>query len=120
MPWYQFDQTNARGHLIQNDKVDRLVFIEADRACFANCIAQEDLGIYFGSECDCCGDRWNEAEDHEGLVEPGAWDWKVSQDHMPADMQSLYGTGTVHLYHKDGTHEQVTLSKGYVISRTRS
>lgn len=63
--WYEFDQNNSGGSFIQNDDVANRVLIQAASVKEAN-VKAEDIGIYFdgcryGRDCDCCGDRWDEA-----------------------------------------------------------
>lgn len=61
MNWYKFRQNNSGGKL---RGPALYVVVEAERAEFANVIAQ-DFGIYFDPEyerdCSCCGQRWHEA-----------------------------------------------------------
>lgn len=69
--FYEFNQNNSGGSFdVDNDVCHRL-FIEATNAEQANRIAQ-DLGVYFdgcdsGMDCDCCGDRWYEADEYNAI-----------------------------------------------------
>ena len=67
--FYNFLQNNSGGSFIVDDKVCHRLFIEAKNPKEANLIA-ETLGVYFdgcrdGIDCDCCGDRWYEADSFE-------------------------------------------------------
>jgi len=75
MSWYKFRQNNSGGKL----RAPALyVVVEAERAEFANIIAQE-FEIYFDPECEidcsCCGSRWDEASEDDGQqIEPSLAD----------------------------------------------
>ena len=66
---YEFRQNNSGGVLDVDENVCKWMFIEAENSEQANKIAQ-DLGVYFdgcenGQDCDCCGDRWSEADQYD-------------------------------------------------------
>ncbi len=70
--WYEYRQNNSGGSFVKNDKVTITVLIEEVDATKANYKAQ-DVGIYFdgvsdGQDCDCCGDRWYEADEPIKMV----------------------------------------------------
>ena len=75
MKWFQYTQNNSGGSFVNDANVSNYVLIQAPNNTLADCIA-ESIGIYFngvadGSDCDCCGDRWNTsrpAGDSEPLV----------------------------------------------------
>ena len=72
--FYHFHQNNSGGILLEPACE---VFIEADTAEEANAIGLEN-GIYFDGvekdyDCDCCGDRWYRASQHDALEN----DWEV-------------------------------------------
>jgi hypothetical protein len=72
--FYHFHQNNSGGVLLEPACE---VFIEADTAEEANAIGLEN-GIYFDGvekdyDCDCCGDRWYRASQHDALEN----DWEV-------------------------------------------
>lgn len=65
--WYEYRQNHSGGSFDKNDEVTITVLIEEVDATTANYQA-EDVGIYFdgvsnGCDCDCCGDRWYEADE---------------------------------------------------------
>jgi len=67
--FYEFSQNNSGGSFDVDKDVCHRLFIEATNAEQANGIAQ-NLGVYFdgcdsGMDCDCCGDRWYEADDYD-------------------------------------------------------
>lgn len=70
--FYDYHQNNSGGSFDVDDKVCHQVVVEAKSADEANEIAM-DLGIYFdgcseGMDCNCCGDRWDEADKPIDLV----------------------------------------------------
>lgn len=86
--FYRFRQNNSGGHFTENEEITASVYIEADNTYEANKIA-ENIGIYFdgchsGIDCDCCGDRWYEADDYsaikskEEMIEYIGWNYKAS------------------------------------------
>lgn len=81
---YRFRQTNSGGFFHYTEDLDKNVYIQATSTYEANGRAEE-LGIYFdgcrsGQDCNCCGDRWDEAEEYraiessEEFVERLKWD----------------------------------------------
>jgi hypothetical protein len=72
--FFLFRQNNSGGSFAVNEAVAHSVIIEAYSVKDANARA-EDVGIYFngcdtGDDCSCCGDRWYEAQDHDGTDTP--------------------------------------------------
>jgi hypothetical protein len=76
MAFFNFYQNNSGGSF----KIDAVrgisyvVVIEADSADEANERAEE-IGLYFhgvqdGRDCDCCGDRWARASEHDAEDTP--------------------------------------------------
>lgn len=71
MPIYQYHQNNTGGSFDNDKKLAANVFIEADSPDAADKKA-ESIGIYFdgtddGTDCPCCGDRWNRASEHPAV-----------------------------------------------------
>ncbi len=69
--FYEFRQNNSGGSFDVDDNVCKWMFVEASNSEQANDIAQT-LGVYFngcqdGMDCDCCGDRWNEADEQDAI-----------------------------------------------------
>jgi hypothetical protein len=65
--FYEFRQNNSGGSFDVDNNVCKWMFIEANDCEQANELAQ-NLGVYFngcdsGLDCDCCGDRWHEADE---------------------------------------------------------
>lgn len=76
MRFYTFRQNNSGGYMKRDENLDSYVIIEAISPGVANMIA-ESIGIYFngcnsGIDCNCCGDRWDEAWD-DSDAEPMIW-----------------------------------------------
>jgi hypothetical protein len=76
MAWFEFSQNNSGGHfdIDRSNGIGPRVWIEAADADAANERAL-DIGLYFngveaGFDCDCCGDRWYEVWDSDGVAEP--------------------------------------------------
>ena len=124
--WYEFRQNNSGGSFHINDAVSVLVLIQAASAREANTKAQ-DIGIYFngcrdGRDCDCCGDRWYEADD--AMSSFTTYNWRnrfdptehanvreFAQAHADADMWAKDGKPSVILYYADGTVERFYTTK---------
>lgn len=74
--FYEFSQNNTGGSFIFDEKkgICSHVVIEAKNANEANERAKE-IGLYFdgvdkGEDCECCGDRWYEADESDGYETP--------------------------------------------------
>lgn len=69
--YYEFSQNNSGGSFSVDNKLCHRLFIEAHSADEANRIAK-DMGVYFdgcseGIDCNCCGDRWHEADESDAV-----------------------------------------------------
>jgi len=69
--FYKFWQNNPGGIFDTDKNLCHVLFIEALNAGHANQIAQK-LGVYFdgcsdGTDCSCCGDRWDEACEYDAV-----------------------------------------------------
>lgn len=69
--FYEFRQNNSGGSFDIGNGLGRVVWIEALSADDANNRA-EAVGIYFDGcekqrDCECCGDRWYRASEHDGV-----------------------------------------------------
>lgn len=73
--FYTFNQCNSGGSYDRiQGRVAEYVVVEADSVREANATARS-LGIYFdgvaeGIDCECCGDRWSEADEYDGEPVP--------------------------------------------------
>ena len=75
MPFYLYDQNNSGGFFTS----PQLVVVYAENAEEANELAERH-GVYFdgcetGTDCSCCGDRWNSQDrptDIKPVVRPNA------------------------------------------------
>lgn len=135
MKWFEYRQNNSGGSFVQNDSVGIHVFIEAESAAWANQKALT-VGIYFdgcstGADCSCCGDRWNQAydSDHEDdhMDEPKLYDYDAEKM-VPVPREggetvfkrySIRSSGSIHMYHADGTHETVRFEDNKVSNVTK-
>lgn len=75
--FFMFAQNNSGGSFDIDDQVCEKVIIEANDADEANAIA-ESHGIYFdgvskGMDCDCCGDRWRQADNYDSELYPAIY-----------------------------------------------
>lgn len=77
--FYSFSQNNSGGSFSNSDAkgISEYVIIEALNAENANNRAEE-IGIYFdgcdyGTDCDCCGDRWYIASESDGNEVPSIY-----------------------------------------------
>ena len=67
MNFYEFEQNNSGGTLIQNKKLCHRLFIEARTQQKAEEKAIR-MGVYYdgvadGEDCACCGDRWSKPDE---------------------------------------------------------
>jgi hypothetical protein len=102
--FFLFMQNNSGGSFDVNETVAHNVIIEAYSANDANARA-EDIGIYFngcdtGADCSCCGDRWYEAEDHDGTDTPLIYD-EPPETHRERFAKA--GQPVCHVYHLGGS-----------------
>lgn len=107
MPFFTFNQNNSGGRYHINEKLAKVVIIEADHDAAANEFA-ESIGIYFdgidkGQDCPCCGDRWSQASERDGRPEPRIYEETIEE--YLQDRWAISRKHTVHLYHADGRHE---------------
>ena len=69
-----FDQNNSGGGFDFDKKAGITETVVVEGNDYDHCISRAlDIGIYFdgcekGLDCDCCGDRWYEPWDEEGLT----------------------------------------------------
>ena len=71
--FYKYSQNNSGGSFDIDDTLTIVMIFEADSSSEADNLAIEK-GIYFngceeGLDCDCCGDRWYDANYCEELSE---------------------------------------------------
>lgn len=109
MKFYEFRQNNSGGSFEVNDTLASHVYLEAEDAEHANFLA-ERKGIYFngvayGSDCQCCGDRWYSVDESEyDILECETLEeatTKVKEEIGSRFGGSLGYAGRIHL--KDGT-----------------
>lgn len=80
--FYEYSQNNSGGtfHYEKEDGLGHYVIIEAHSASDANDIAK-DIGLYFGGDCSCCGDRWYEKwYDENGDEVPSHYGKPLTED----------------------------------------
>ena len=99
MQFFTYRQNNSGGWLDVRveDGVGSMVCIEATDAEAANRRAEE-LGITFdmSNSCDCCGERWREAYDEDGMPFPSKYDELIwGSDHRPEPSFIHYSNGVV-------------------------
>lgn len=75
--FFTFIQNNSGGVFLNNESVAEHVIIEAENYEEANSKAEE-IGIYFDGcrkniDCNCCGDRWDEADEDDGYEKPSIY-----------------------------------------------
>lgn len=79
--FYTFMQNNSYGRWVENDDLAAVVIIEARNPAEANAKAQF-LGVYFDPDleidCECCGTRWDPAEERDGTPYPAHYEEDVS------------------------------------------
>lgn len=87
--FYEFRQNNSGGGFDYDEDrgISVNVFVQAFSADEANRIA-EDIGLYFdgtedGSDCPCCGDRWYEASEYDGMDKPQVYGFDLPSEWGP-------------------------------------
>ena len=71
MKFYHFRQNNSGGIFDVDDKLCASLYIEAENE--EDAIQKAfDMGVYFdgvedGHDCECCGDRWYEPDEEDGI-----------------------------------------------------
>jgi hypothetical protein len=108
--FYTYSQNNSGGSFDQNENIAEYVIIEATSAADADRRAEE-VGIYFngcatGSDCSCCGDRWNEAYG-EGDTSPSIYGSPVGDEYVSKYGFSLRNSIIIHYY--DGTKKTIPI-----------
>lgn len=117
MKTYQFSQNNSGGSFDTDEVLCHRLFIEAPNAASANGVAQSK-GVYFdgcsdGIDCNCCGDRWREADESDAIDLPAL---SKSYDMEFADVKAYaqhlanqYGwtKPDARIFHRDGTVTEV-------------
>lgn len=104
--FYDFKQNNSGGSFDFDweDGISVHVVIEADTPDEANHRA-EDMGLYFngcadGRDCNCCGDRWNTADEYEEKEYPHAYGEYI-EDFKPL-LGWMLPDPEVFVHYKDG------------------
>jgi hypothetical protein len=100
--FYDFNQNNPRGILIDDDKVTSTVIIEADNFDEANKRFFYDLQLEYGPECSCCGSRWTEKWEENGTAVPTIWGQPVNV----VDEVNVHHEKSCYIYYKDGTKKE--------------
>lgn len=105
--FYTFDQNNSGGTFYG----DEYVIVEAASAEEANNLAKE-YDIYFNGveedrDCECCGDRWDRVNDHDGTFEPLIYGQPVQ---TALDNKSNYFGKTAVVYYLNGQVERFNRS----------
>jgi hypothetical protein len=103
MRFFSFSQHSSGGFLDERPEagIGDIVCIEAADADAANRRAFE-LGMSFGmlGECECCGPRWFEAEEMDGMPFPNRYEeliWGASHRGKPCFIH--YANGTIETVH---------------------
>ena len=105
--FFTYRQNNSGGSFIENDKMGVFTIIEAANARDANRKA-ETIGMVFDGvakevDCECCGDRWREADDRDGNTVPTIY----GEPYIGTDglYHSEYGDSSVVIHTKGGNNE---------------
>ena len=115
---YEYDQNNSGGSF---ESPALKVFIEANSASEADERAQDIYGIYFdgvarGICCDCCGDRWDKADDpvdvHKRLTSLCEYFREFGSGGMYERWSKEAGCFIV-ILHTDGQEERLSIEDVY-------
>jgi len=105
MKFYAYSQNNSGGIDVETAFVNRLVIIEAPTAEDANTKALS-VGLYFngcrdGRDCNCCGDRWGEADSHDGDDVPTHYGDPINLTEVWKDYNTIiyYANGDIKRVH---------------------
>jgi hypothetical protein len=103
--FYTFNQNNSGGSFDHYSEkgISSTVIIEATSAGAANTKAEE-IGIYFdgceiGVDCECCGDRWSEADESDGYDFPSRYG-------KPIEVGFKYWALPTYVHYMDGTFKE--------------
>jgi hypothetical protein len=103
MRFFSFSQSNSGGYLDERPGagIGDIVCIEAADADDANRRAFE-IGMSFGTlgECECCGPRWFEADEFDGMPFPNRYNeliWGASSRDKACYIH--YANGTIETVH---------------------
>ena len=107
--FYTFCQINSGGSFDYNEKdgISVHVIIEAISSVEANEIAG-NIGIYFngcddGIDCECCGDRWYEADECGGKECPQVYGKEVKEhSKIPEEGKKWVEGYDVFIHYKNG------------------
>ena len=124
LKWFNYRQNNSGGSIVKDDDVSITVVVQAASLKEANRIAVDRAGVYFdgvrkGYDCSCCGDRWHESWDEDGMDSLSVMTWSsltgkyrhtvydTIEDWAEARAQAETwvkpGESAVILYYADGT-----------------
>lgn len=103
LKWYPYRQNNSGGSFTEDQNQGPQVFIQAESAAGAWSMAQEMFDFEY---CECCGERWYEAEEDDGQDEPTVYGVPVNEV-----TQSFFVDYAI-LHHFNGVVEKVTFKKG--------
>lgn len=110
MAFYQWNQNNSGGFFVVDDKLCHRIIIEASTLDEAEQKAF-DMGVYYngcedGTDCDCCGDRWYDADTVD-----------IPSEYHPCDnvedyaqkLANYYGwtTPDIRIFYKNGEVEEI-------------
>lgn len=124
--FYTYNQNNSGGSFVSNESVGQYVIVEADSSEEANELAERVPGLYFdgcdnGMDCSCCGDRWyRQYSDTDGEKEPKIYDKTIEEFKKDPGMFAFREQMDIHIYYKDGEHEQVTFDAGKAIEKKKA
>ena len=110
-PYFTFRQNNSFGRFdfSQDDGITVFVVIQANDASDAN-VTAITKGLYFdgcdsGTDCSCCGDRWDRVDDSEATDSPMVYGEPV-ETHVPIRFGSRIPEGRdIAVHHADGRVE---------------
>jgi len=118
--WFEFDQNNSGGHFDVDEKVCHRVFIQ-EKSREAAIDKAMELGIYFdgcstGRDCSCCGDRWHQPWNDDGIKFPLNWGKEFTFKNIVSYAQFLadkYGwtTPDTRIYFKNGKVKEIFSKK---------
>jgi hypothetical protein len=107
MSFFTYYQNNSGGGFDYDEDrgIAHYVIVEADDADEANKLA-ESHGLYFdgcddGRDCDCCGDRWYRASDHNASDLPEVYG-DTPEDAAAEDRWHIRGSVIVVIVYASG------------------
>ena len=94
MNFFSYRQNNSGGYFLYDDGIAVNVIIQAENHADADAKAKQ-IGLYFdgmasGNDCECCGNRWNRADESDGHPFPHSYGSKIDVSDVNQDSYAIH------------------------------